>query len=144
MRGSNALIRTHQKNEYIFNMVLKAYIVFVVIVAGIVFFKQQSLLLCLSLFIPDIICLFFLRKRSYPQFTEIAGVKKLISVTNIDNEGINAFLFDVLFCSMLGHALICFSWKLGFIYFGVVFSFVNEFLYKPYKQIKGILNKKKD
>ncbi len=142
MRGSSKLKKIHENNNRIINLLIRSYFFYTIIVQALYYYKGFSFLLCVFLSLIEILCIFSIYKRIKPKCVLENNTLKILDVKKIDEPGINSLLFDILFWSMISHILIYFSWKFSFMYLGILFSILNEIIYKPYKKLRSILNKR--
>lgn len=137
MRGSEKLKGILEFNNGTKSILKRALVLYNVLILFVYWYKGWSYLLFAFLSIFEIVAAVFLFKLTRPKIVTESGTTKLIDVKPINGPGVVSFFWDALFWSLVGKALIPFSWKWAGVYVGIPLSFVLEFIYKPYKKLKG-------
>lgn len=117
---------------------IKSYILFTALVVMVCIYRRFSLVALLLLSVPDVAAGLALYYVTRPVIVLENNAQKLVSVCSLNGSGLVAFLLDTVFWGMVAKTLVAFSRWWSILYLGIPFSFVSEFLYKPYKSIKKI------
>lgn len=137
MRGSEKLKNIHKLNQETMMILLKTLAIYNVMTGMLYFFKRKSILsyAILSFFEP--IAVFLIRRFTRPVIVKENGVEKLESVASINSSGVLSFIWDSLAVSIIVKFLFVFGWAWLLLYLAIPLSFFFEFMYKPYKKLKG-------
>lgn len=137
MRGSEKLKRTLDINKSAQGILLKALVLYNILVAFVYWRKGTSYSRFAILSLVEAVSTAFIFKLCKPKIVKENGTAKLVDVTPISAPGAVSFCWDVLFWGLVGKALVAFNWRWLWVYCGIPVSFFFEFLYRPYKKLKG-------
>lgn len=137
MRGSDKLKKIYAYNTDVKSILVKSMLLYNGLVGILYWHKGKSLFLFLFCTAFEILAVALLFKFTKPKIVLENGMEKLVDVSPINSSGILSFCWDILFWSMLGKFLVPFNLKWFSLYLGIPASFFLEFLYKPYKKLKG-------
>lgn len=138
MRGSERLKGVLEINKETKSILIKSLTVYNIMVAFIYWYKGTSLTLFFCLSTLEIIAFLAIFKICAPLIVEENGNLRLVNVVSVNAPGPVSFCWDVMFWTLIGKALVAFSWKWFIVYLGIPVSFFAEFLYKPYRKLKKL------